>query len=209
MRQSQAADRARSQAVREDAVEAESPAGMAPSAAEGHVAARFGNPTAISNRWNSDQALRRCAMQRNTLVLMTAVSMAGALGITQYASGKNSPTPLQAARKTIESSLATGVAVPPSPVVRAVMRGSRIVIHYRFKTWPSAPDRRPLILITSVASADPRMPRLTKQTILKQRTGTIIQRRGLGRRPFRVVYSVLSRKYTRSDTRSVRVSDSP
>lgn len=76
-----------------DGVEAESAAGVAPGAAEALVAARFGSPTAIVNRWNSDQALRRRAMQRNTLVLMTTVAMAGALGITQYASGKSSPTP--------------------------------------------------------------------------------------------------------------------
>jgi hypothetical protein len=77
-----------------DAVEAERAAGLAPDAAEALVAARFGSPTAIASRWNSDQTLRRRAIQRNAVVLMTALAMAGALGITQYASGKNSPAPL-------------------------------------------------------------------------------------------------------------------
>jgi hypothetical protein len=77
-----------------DAVEAESAAGLSPDAAEALVAARFGSPTAIAGHWNSDQALRRRTIQRNTLLLVTAMAMAGALGITQYASGKNSPTPI-------------------------------------------------------------------------------------------------------------------
>ena len=76
-----------------DAVEAERASGLAPGKAEALVAARFGDPTAIASRWNTDQTLRRRAIQRNTLVLMTALATAGALGITQYASGKNSPTP--------------------------------------------------------------------------------------------------------------------
>jgi hypothetical protein len=76
-----------------DAVESESAAGLSPDAAEALVAARFGNPTAIASHWNSEQALRRRSMRRNMLVLVTAIAMAGGLGITQYASGNNSPTP--------------------------------------------------------------------------------------------------------------------
>ena len=76
-----------------DAVAAESAAGLSLDAAEAFVAARFGNPTAIARQWNSGQARRRRSIQRNALVLVTAISMAGGLGITQYASGTNSPTP--------------------------------------------------------------------------------------------------------------------
>jgi len=76
-----------------DAGEAESAAGLSRNAAEALVAARFGNSTEIANQWNSDQAQRRRSIQRNALVLVTAMAMAGGLGITQYASGTNSPTP--------------------------------------------------------------------------------------------------------------------
>jgi hypothetical protein len=77
-----------------DAAQAESAAGISKDEAEALVAARFGNPTAIASHWNNDQSLRRRSKQRNTLVLVTAMAMAGGLGITQYAAGKNSPTPI-------------------------------------------------------------------------------------------------------------------
>jgi hypothetical protein len=76
-----------------DAIEFETSGGLAPDAAEALVAARFGSPAAIATRWNSDQELRRHATRRNTLVVVLAMAMAGALGITQYAAGTNSPTP--------------------------------------------------------------------------------------------------------------------
>jgi hypothetical protein len=95
-----------------DAVEAERAAGLAPGAAESLVVGRFGDPTAIASRWNTDQTLRRRAIQRNTLVLITALVMAGALGITQYASGKNSPTPLPA-RCTQPREIASKVPLAP------------------------------------------------------------------------------------------------
>jgi hypothetical protein len=76
-----------------DAGVAERAAGLSRDAAEALVAARFGNPTVIADQWNSDQARRRRSIQRNALVLVTAMTMAGGLGITQYASGTNSPTP--------------------------------------------------------------------------------------------------------------------
>ena len=76
-----------------DAIESERTAGLTAHAAEALVAARFGSPAAIATRWNNDQAERRHAMRRNTLTLVLAIAMGGALGITQYASGKNSPTP--------------------------------------------------------------------------------------------------------------------
>jgi hypothetical protein len=98
-----------------DAVEAESAAGLSPDAAEALVAARFGNPTAIARHWNSDQALRRRSMQRNALLLMTAMAMAGGLGITQYASGKNSPTPIPTRGcplKTVPAKVSNGGGLP-------------------------------------------------------------------------------------------------
>jgi hypothetical protein len=76
-----------------DAIRFERTAGLTAEAAEARVAARFGSPAAIASRWNSDQALRRQAARRNILMLMIAIATAGALGITQYASGKNSPMP--------------------------------------------------------------------------------------------------------------------
>jgi hypothetical protein len=98
-----------------DAVEAESTAGLPRDAAEALVAARFGNPTAIASHWNSDQALRRRSIQRNALVLVTAIAMAGGLGITQYASGKNSltPTPTQCAQPRIAVSKSATTSASP------------------------------------------------------------------------------------------------
>ena len=76
-----------------DAIEAERARGIAPDAAEALVAARFGTPTVVANLWNSEQTHQRRAIRRNMLIGMVALATAGALGITQYASGKNSSPP--------------------------------------------------------------------------------------------------------------------
>jgi hypothetical protein len=76
-----------------DAIEAERAAGGSVDSAQAMVAARFGSPAVIADHWNYDQASRQRARRRNTLVLMVAITASGALGITQHASGKSSPTP--------------------------------------------------------------------------------------------------------------------
>jgi hypothetical protein len=57
------------------------------------VAARFGDVRQTAAEWNRHQAKRRSAARRNALVVAVAAVAAGALGITQYASGKPRPTP--------------------------------------------------------------------------------------------------------------------
>jgi Ig domain of plant-specific actin-binding protein len=99
--------------------------------------------------------------------------------------------------------------IPPTPIIRAVMRGRNVVVHYRFKSWPTAADRRPWVLVTSVLSADRRIPRLTKQTRLTNKTGSLVQARGRGPGPFSLVYTVVSRKYTSTPARKVRVQPAP
>jgi hypothetical protein len=79
----------------QDAIAAERVGGLDAYAAEELVASRFGSPTTVARVWNADQASRRRAAHRNTLILMIAVAIAGALGITQHASGKNSPAPTE------------------------------------------------------------------------------------------------------------------
>jgi hypothetical protein len=104
-----------------DAVQAECAAGLGPDAAEALVAARFGSPTAIARLWNRNQALRRRAMQRNMLVLLTALAMAGALAITQYASGKNAEAVSRAAAGTGDPP----VFIPWNTVGDIALGGSR------------------------------------------------------------------------------------
>jgi hypothetical protein len=97
-------------------------------------------------------------------------------------------------------------AVPPLPHIVAKLRTTSVVVKYRFDSWPKAPSRRPWLLFTSVVSADARYARLTKRTVLKRREGTIVQARGAGPKPLHLVYSVMSRKYTRTPPHSVRIN---
>jgi hypothetical protein len=108
-----------------------------------------------------------------------------------------------------KAATATASGIPPIPDVRAVLRGRDVVVRYRFKSWPTAADRRPWVLVTSVLSADRCIPRLTKQTRLTNQTGSLVQARGRGPGPFSLVYTVVSRKYTSTPARKVRVHPAP
>jgi hypothetical protein len=103
------------------------------------------------------------------------------------------------------SAAAQQAALPPIPELTAHYSGSSIVSRYHFKTWPKASDRRPWILQTSVLSADSRIPRLTKETLVKRPQGTVVQPRGIGPRPFHVLYTVISYGHTRTAPRTVLV----
>lgn len=74
-----------------DAIGAELAQGVDPAAAESRILDRFGNPASVAATWNAHQDARRGAMRRKAVVLAIAVAVAGALGVTQYASGKSSP----------------------------------------------------------------------------------------------------------------------
>lgn len=54
---------------------------------------RFGDVQQAAADWNRDQAKRRSAARRNALLVAVAAVAAGALGVTQYASGKPAPEP--------------------------------------------------------------------------------------------------------------------
>jgi hypothetical protein len=96
-------------------------------------------------------------------------------------------------------------ALPPIPRLRATIRGLSVVIRFRFASWPASASRHPWVLFTSVVSADPRIARLSKQTALRGPTGTVVMPRGAGPAPLHVVFTVLSKGYTRTPPKSVLV----
>jgi hypothetical protein len=75
-----------------DAVQTEMDAGLDAATAEAVVVARFGDATTVATRWNRDAAERSAALRRNVVLVLAAAVTAGALGVTQHASGKSSPT---------------------------------------------------------------------------------------------------------------------
>ena len=87
---------------------------------------------------------------------------------------------------------------PPSPIVRARLDGNRVVIDYRFRSFPSRRDRRPWMLVTSVVSSSSRHSQYTVRTRVKSRVGRVVQRRGSGPGPYRLRVAVLSAIGTRS-----------
>ena len=77
----------------EDALDAALATGARRHEAEHTVLERFGDPRAAATVWNCERGARRRAERRNALVLALAVAAAAALGVTQHASGKNTPAP--------------------------------------------------------------------------------------------------------------------
>lgn len=75
----------------DDAVRAELAAGTSLSEAERIVLDRLGGAGVIARRWNTDRSATRGRRRRRLGTLAVAVVGAGALGITQYASGKPQP----------------------------------------------------------------------------------------------------------------------
>jgi hypothetical protein len=76
-----------------DALAEERAAGCDERAAVEAVLDRFGDVRKTAAAWNRDQARRRSATRRNALLIAVAAVAAGALGVTQYASGKPTPEP--------------------------------------------------------------------------------------------------------------------
>jgi hypothetical protein len=74
-----------------DAVRAESAAGGELVRAEADVLARLGPAESIAARWNESQLQLRGIRRRGYAALAVALALAGALGLTQYASGQASP----------------------------------------------------------------------------------------------------------------------
>jgi len=84
-----------------DAVAAQRHAGVDASTADKLVATRFGSTHTLAARWNRDRAERSGAVRRNLALVLLAAVTAGALAITQYASGKNPPARPPCARSDL------------------------------------------------------------------------------------------------------------
>jgi hypothetical protein len=93
----------------------------------------------------------------------------------------------------------------PLPVVSAHRVGDHIVVRYRFRSWPSDARRQPAVLLLSSRSADLDIPPLTEGYRFTRRSGRIRHPVGLGPSPFRLLYSVYSRRGIRSRTASAPV----
>ena len=74
-----------------DAMRAESAGGAELARAEAEILGRLGSAEAIAGRWNESQLELRGVRRRGYVGLAVAVALAGALGLTQYASGQASP----------------------------------------------------------------------------------------------------------------------
>jgi hypothetical protein len=96
-----------------DAIGAELDHGCEPTAAESRILDRFGNPAAVAAAWNAHQDARRGAMRRKAVVIAIAAAAAGALGVTQYASGKSSPPPRNSCPEALVDTRCT--VVEPRP----------------------------------------------------------------------------------------------
>jgi thiamine biosynthesis lipoprotein ApbE len=86
-----------------DAVQAELNASVDAVTAEAVVLARFGDASTVAIRWNSEHAKRIVALRRNLVLVLAAAATAGALGVTQHASGKSSPTRARGCTNTYQS----------------------------------------------------------------------------------------------------------
>lgn len=85
----------------DDAVHDEVARGSTPLEAETAVLLRLGSASEIAAPWNDDRLLVRGDRRRKILAVALAVLGAGALGVTQYASGK--PKPAEPARTCAEA----------------------------------------------------------------------------------------------------------
>jgi len=107
----------------------------------------------------------------------------------------------------IRSVAGIGVSYPPLPKVTAKLNraAKRIVVRYSFKSLPANPERKPWAIIVKTVSADPKATPYTTQTLIKRRSGTVLQPLGLGRGPYRLIIGVVSARGTRSPVAHIRV----
>src|SRR4051812_46312763 len=89
---------------------------------------------------------------------------------------------------------------PTAPRVVAHRKRNHVIVRYRL-----AADSRAYELLTSVDPAGRRYSPLTRQTRVRHRNGTIVQRVGAGHGPFRVLASAVARDGGRSRVVAVRV----
>jgi hypothetical protein len=94
---------------------------------------------------------------------------------------------------------------PPNPHFTACRTAKRLIVNYRFATFPTSRDRRrPWLLLTSAKSAGWTYPPYTVRTQVFQRAGRVVQPLGRGAAPWRVLLSV----YAPSGRRSATISRS-
>lgn len=88
-------------------------------------------------------------------------------------------------------------AIPPAPHIRVIRMGHFMHIAYSFSFWPATKQLRPAAIISSVEAVDSSVPRavLTK---IATRSGTIKQRIGLEKGPYKIIVSALSATGNRS-----------
>jgi alpha-tubulin suppressor-like RCC1 family protein len=95
--------------------------------------------------------------------------------------------------------------LPPVPTIRARLVGRKVVIDYRYKSFPTERSRRPWMLVTSVVSASPRYTPYTVRTRVTDRSGRVIQRRGAGPGPYKLRVATQSALGTRSKIIEIRL----
>jgi hypothetical protein len=92
---------------------------------------------------------------------------------------------------------------PALPHLSVRLVGNRVVIIYRFLSFPTDQGRRPWMMLTSVDSHGEAIPPLTVRSLVRGPTGRIVQPLGRGRAPFRVLVSVKAANGARSRTITV------
>jgi hypothetical protein len=91
-------------------------------------------------------------------------------------------------------------AGPPNPQFTACRSATKLIVDYRFTSFPQGRDRRPWLLVTSAKSAGWKYPPLTFRTSIRKRSGRVVQPLGLGGAPWRVFLSVYAPSGRRSPT---------
>lgn len=91
-------------------------------------------------------------------------------------------------------------AGPPNPQISACRTATKLVVDYRFESFPTGRDRRPWMLLISAKSAGWKYPPLTYRTIVKKQAGRVVQPLGLGGAPWRMFFSVVAPSGRRSET---------
>jgi hypothetical protein len=89
---------------------------------------------------------------------------------------------------------------PPNPEFTACRTSTKLVINFRFASFPSGRNVRPWLLLASAKSAGTRYAPLTFQTPIRRRSGRVVQSLGLGGAPWRVLLSVIAPSGRRSPT---------
>jgi len=117
-------------------------------------------------------------------------------GCRQEASYMSAPSSMQGQQASV------GEQTPPIPVVHARIKGHHAIIGYTFKSFPTG-QRRPWTLITTIVPGSTRYLPYTVQTRIRQRSGQIVQKLGLGGGPYKLRFASLTKLGARSKVQTV------